>query len=311
MKSLTALHPPISPSSSRRRYLLACTTALMLWGNTAMAADALAVTASFSILGDIVRVVGGDRVKVTTLVGPDQDAHVFEPKPADVRTLIASKLVIINGLGFEPWALKLVQSSGYKGEVVVASKGVKARTMREDGHLETDPHAWQNPHNVVTYARNIALALSKADPSGASMYNANAEAYAKELQALDAWVQSQIETIARSKRKVITSHDAFGYFAAQYGVVFLAPQGISTETEPSAKQVAQLIGQIKREKIRALFVENMRNPQLIAQISKDTGAPLGGRLYGDALSAPDQPGATYLRLIRHNTEQLTKQLALN
>ena len=305
------------PTSLPRRFLLASATALALLGSHAHAADKLPVTASFSILGDLVRVVGGDRVVVTTLVGANEDAHVFEAKPSDAKTLLASKLVVLNGLGFEPWAGKLLKSSGYKGESVTAAKGVKTRHMEEEkghaghAHEETDPHAWQNPNNVVLYVRNIAAGLAKVDAAGAATYQANAEAYVKELQALDAWAKAQIATIAASKRKVITSHDAFGYFAAQYGVKFLAPQGVNTETEPSAKQVAQLIKQIQREKIRAVFVENMSNPKLIAQLSKDAGATLGASLYADALSTADQPGATYLQMMRHNVTQLVGGMRLN
>lgn len=300
-----------------RRLLLAGAASMALWGTQAHAADKLPVTASFSILGDLVRVVGGDRVAVTTLVGANEDAHVFEAKPSDAKTLLASKLVVLNGLGFEPWAGKLLKSSGYKGESVTAAKGVKTRHMEEEkghaghAHEETDPHAWQNPNNVVLYVRNIAAGLGKVDAAGAATYQANAEAYVKELQALDAWAKAQIATIPADKRKVITSHDAFGYFAAQYGVKFLAPQGVNTETEPSAKQVAQLIQQIKREKIRAVFVENMSNPKLIAQLSKDAGATLGASLYADALSTADQPGATYLQMMRHNVTQLVAGMALN
>ncbi|BDT71519.1 manganese-binding lipoprotein MntA [Comamonadaceae bacterium OS-4] len=303
-----------------RRFLLASVTAFALLGSQAHAAEKLPVTASFSILGDLVRVVGGDRVAVTTLVGANEDAHVFEAKPSDAKTLLASKLVVLNGLGFEPWAGKLLKSSGYQGETVTAAKGVKARAMQEDkghgahaghAHEETDPHAWQNPNNVALYVRNIAAALGKVDAAGAATYQANAEAYVKELQALDAWAQAQIATIPANKRKVITSHDAFGYFAAQYGVKFLAPQGVNTETEPSAKQVALLIQQIQREKIRAVFVENMSNPQLIAQLSKDAGATLGASLYADALSTADQPGATYLQMMRHNVTQLVAGMKRN
>jgi zinc/manganese transport system substrate-binding protein len=307
---MQSLHT-FSLASLPRRLLLASVTALTLMGSQAQAADKLPVTASFSILGDLVRVVGGDRVAVTTLVGPDQDAHAFEPKPGDVKTILASKLVVSNGLGFEPWANKLVQSAGYQGPVLIASKGVKTRTMQEDGHTETDPHAWQNPDNVVLYTRNIAAALSKADAAGTSTYQANAEAYVKELQMLDAWAKEQFAAIPPAKRKAITSHDAFGYFAAHYGVTFLAPQGVSTEAEPSAKQVAKLIQQIKREKIRAVFVENMGNPKLIDQLSKDAGAVLGASLYSDALSTADKPGATYLQMMRHNVRELVAGMAKN
>ena len=305
-------HSPTSPTSLSRRLLLAGTTALALLGGHAHAADKLPVTASFSILGDLVRVVGGDRVTVTTLVGPDEDAHVFEARPSDAKTLLASKLWVINGLGFEPWAHKLGKSAGYKGETVVASSGVKGRTMTaEKGQIEGDPHAWQNPENVVLYVRNIAAGLTKADPSGASVYQTNASAYVKDLQSLDAWTKEQFSTIPADKRKVITSHDAFGYFAAHYQIKFLAPQGVNTESEPSAKQVDQLIRQIQREKIKAVFVENMSNPKLIAQLSKDAGVTLGAALYADALSAADQPGATYLKMVRHNVTQLVAGMKLN
>ena len=307
MNTLNSMHLTNLP----RRFLLASATALALLGSTAYAAEKLPVTASFSILGDIVRVVGGDRVTVTTLVGPDEDAHVFEPKPTDVKTILASKLVVSNGLGFEPWAGKLIKSAGYKGESLVATKGAKTRQLKEDGHDATDPHAWQNPNNVVLYARNIAAALSKVDAAGASTYQANAEAYVKELQTLDAWAKEQFAAIPAPKRKVITSHDAFGYFAAQYGITFLAPRGVNADTEPSAKQVAQLIKQIQREKIRAVFVENMSDPKLIAQLSKDAGARVGATLFVDALSGPDKPGATYLQMMRHNVTELVAGMKLN
>jgi zinc/manganese transport system substrate-binding protein len=279
--------------------------ALLAAATAGMAADNIPVVASFSILGDLVRVVGGDRVTVSTLVGPDEDAHVFEPKPADAKNLLQSKLLVSNGLGFEPWAQKLVKSAGYKGQAVVASQGVKARTMPgEKGRKETDPHAWQDPANVVVYVRNIAAALARLDPAGAPTYKDNSEAYVKELQALDTWAQEQLSAIPAAKRKVITSHDAFGYFGAHYQVSFLAPQGISTEAEPSAKEVAQLIRQIQREKIRAVFFENMSNPKLLAQLSKDAGVTPGPALYVDALSKAGGPADSYLKLMRHNVTQL-------
>ncbi len=305
----------LTPSPLRRRLLWAGAAAFALLGGNAFGAKPLPVTVSFSILGDLVRVVGGTRVSVTTLVGANEDAHVFEARPSDAKTVLASKLVVINGLGFEPWAQRLIQSSGYKGHTVVASAGVKARHMEVDighaGHEETDPHAWQNPENVELYVRNIAVVLAKIDPAGTGVYQANAQAYIAELKRLDQWAQAQIAAIPADKRKVITSHDAFGYFAAHYGVQFLAPQGMSTETEPSAKEVAQLITQIKRDKIRAVFLENMSNPKLIAQLSQDAGARLGATLYADALSGPTQPGATYLQMMRYNVTQLVDGMRLN
>jgi zinc/manganese transport system substrate-binding protein len=298
---------------------LAC-AALTLAGLTPLlghAAKPVPVLASFSILGDLVQVVGGTHVKVTTLVGPDADAHEFEPKPADAKALLQSKLLVVNGLHFEPWAEKLAKSAGYKGETVITSQGIQPRAMpAESGHEAhdahaSDPHAWQDPGNVVRYVRNIAAGLSKVDPGNTASYQANAENYVKELTTLDAWAKAEFAAIPAAKRKVITSHDAFGYFAAHYQIKFLAPQGINTDTEPTAKGVAQLIKQIQREKIKAVFVENMSNPKLLNQLSKDAGVSVGASLYSDALSAPDKPGATYLTLMRHNVTQLAAGMKLN
>lgn len=304
------------------QFLLAGIGSISLPGSSSFAADKLPpvpVVASFSILGDLVRVVGGDRVSITTLVGPDEDAHAFEPRPADARAIAQSKLLVINGLGFEPWAQKLAQSAGYKGLTVVASQGVKTYALPDEKghddkghrHEETDPHAWQNPNNVALYVGNTAAGLAKADPAGAATYQANAAAYAKELQALDAWAKEQFAAIPLPKRKVITSHDAFGYLAAHYQITFLAPQGIASDSQPSARQVAQLIRQIQREKIRAVFLENMSDPKLLAQLSKDAGVSVGAALYSDALSSPGKPGATYLQMMRHNITQLTAGMKLN
>ena len=293
-----------------------CLAALALCAASAasLAADKLPVMASFSILADLVRVVGGERVVVTTLVGPDEDAHVFEPKPLDVKNMLQTRLLVVNGLGFEPWAQKLVKAAGYKGQTVVASQGITARTLHADKghtHAETDPHAWQDPTNVVIYVRNIAAALSRLDPAGVSSYQNNSDAYVKELQTLDAWAKGQFAALPADKRKVITSHDAFGYLAALYQLRFMAPQGVSTETEPSAKEVAQLIKQIQREKIRAVFVENMGNPKLLAQLAKDAGVTMGSSLYADALSGPDKPGNTYLKMMRYNVTQLVAGMEKN
>jgi zinc/manganese transport system substrate-binding protein len=286
--------------------------ALCAGTTVSLAADKLPVMASFSILGDLVRVVGGDRVAVTTLVGADQDAHAFEPKAADAKNLLQTKLLVTNGLGFEPWAQKLVKSAGYKGQSVVASQGIKARAMSDEkGKAETDPHAWQDPTNVVLYVRNIAAALGKLDPLGASTYQANSNAYVKELEALDTESKAAFAAITPDKRKVITSHDAFGYFGARYSIRFLAPQGMSTEAEPSAREVARLIRQIQKEKIKAVFVENMSNPKLLAQLSKDAGVTAGPALYVDALSKAGGPADSYLQLIRHNVTQLARGMKQN
>ncbi len=277
-------------------------------------AETLPVVASFSILGDLVQVVGGDRVKVTTLVGPDQDAHAFEPKPVDARAIVAARLFVINGLNFEPWAQKLAQSASYPGPTLVASQGIRPRTLPgEPGHAQkqTDPHAWQDPTNVIMYVRNITKSLSSVDPEGASSYQKNSDLYIRQLTELDQLAQQQVAAIPASKRQVITSHDAFGYLGARYQIRFLAPQGLNADTEPSAKAVAQLIRQIKREQIRAVFVENMRNPKLLAQIAQDSGVTLGPKLYVDALSGPAGPGPSYLKMMHQNITALVAGMRLN
>jgi zinc/manganese transport system substrate-binding protein len=271
------------------------------------------VVASFSILGDLVKVAGGDRVKVTTLAGPDADAHEFTPSPAHAKAVLGARLFVVNGLNFEPWAQKLAQSAAYKGETVVASQGVTPRPMSPAGRPQTeaDPHAWQNPLNVVLYVNNIAAGLAKVDPAGAAVYQANAAAYARQLQNLDAQATAQFGAIPPDKRKIITSHDAFGYLGARYGITLLAPEGISTDTQPSARHVAELIRQIKREKIKAVFVENMSNPKLMNQLSKDAGVTVGATLYSDALSGPGGPASTYLKMMTYNQAQLVAGMNLN
>lgn len=297
----------------RLSHWLLALAAFVLLNSSALAAGKVQVTTSFSILQDLVQVVGADRVEVHALVGPDEDAHVFEPKPTHAKRILQSQLVVTNGLGFEPWMAKLVKSSGYKGLVVQASEGVTARTMPAEtgGGVETDPHAWQDPTNVILYVRNIAAGLSKLDPDGAAGYRAHAETYVAEIQKLDAWAQEQIATIPAPKRKVITSHDAFGYFGAHYGVTVLAPQGISTEAEPGAKGVAKLIRQIKQEQIKAVFLENMSNSKLITQIAKDTGVILGRPLFADALSKSNAEGSSYLQLMRYNVKALVEGMQMN
>jgi zinc/manganese transport system substrate-binding protein len=287
---------------------------LLLSSAVASAADKLPVTTSFSILGDLVSVVGGDRVAVSTLVGPDEDAHVFEPSPTDVKKVARSRLVVANGLGFDHWLGRLSGAAGYKGETLVASKGIKARQMPDEdkpGKMQPDPHAWQDPTNVITYVRNIVSVLSRVDPEGTRYYQKNGEQYVLSVTALDAWAKQQFMQIPAAKRKVITSHDGFGYFGARYGIDFLAPQGISTESEASAKDVAKLIRQIRRDRIKAVYVENMSNPKLLQQLSHEAGVIVGGKLYADALSGPHGAAPTYLRMMRYNVEQLMLGLQQN
>jgi zinc/manganese transport system substrate-binding protein len=264
----------------------------------------LNVVASFSILADLVKNVGGDRVNVTTLVGPNGDVHVYTPAPSDAKKNADAKIVFVNGLGLEGWLPRLVQSAGSKATIVTVSKGV---TPLQHG-ADADPHAWQSIANVKIYVANIRDALMAADGADAAVFRANAEHYLAELDALDAEVRAAIAKIPPERRKVITTHNAFGYFAAAYGVQFLAPVGVSTETEPSARDIAALIGQIKANKIPAVFLENLSDDRLIARIAAETGAKAGGTLYSDSLTDEKGPAPTYIDLIRHNIKALTSAL---
>jgi zinc/manganese transport system substrate-binding protein len=279
----------------------------------ANAADKVKAVASFSILGDMVRQVGGDRVEGITLVGPDGDAHVYEPTPADAKNLAAAQILFTNGLGFEGWMNRLETSSGFKGKVVVASTGVKPRTMIEEegGKSETitDPHAWQSLANGKLYVANIRDALIAVDPDGKSAYEANANAYLDAIAKEETDVKAALATLPKDRRKIITSHDAFGYFGAAYGLEIIAPEGVSTESEASAKDVAKIIRQIRQEKIPAVFMENITDHRLLDQIASETGAKIGGELYTDALSPPDGPAPTYLDMFRHNIGTLTAALS--
>lgn len=290
------------------------------------------VVASFSILGDIVANVGKERITVTTLVGPDQDAHVFQVTPDHMKIVSRADLVVMNGLGFEGWQERVLKTSSYSGDVVVASQGIAAKEREEEegdehahhhekepsheaghghDHGKLDPHAWQDPRNVIIYTRNIAAALSKLDPAGTDTYQRNAAAYIAQLTELDHWAEEQFKQIPKNKRSVITSHDAFEYFGARYQIRFLAPQGLSTDSEPSARDVANLIRQIKADKIKAVFVENMSSPRLIEQINQEAGTSLGGKLYADALSKPDGPAGSYIAMMKFNVNQLLGKMKLN
>ena len=269
------------------------------------AQERLKIVASFSILGDFVRNVGGDRISVTTLVGPDSDAHVYSPTPADAKKIADARLIVINGLGFEGWLPRLVKSAGSKATVVTATSGIAPLKLGSDA----DPHAWQSVANARIYVGNIRDALVAADPASAQGFRDNAEAYLAKLDALDREVRAAIAKIPESRRKLITNHDAFGYFATAYGLEFIAPVGVSTESEPSARDIAGIITQIKAAKIPAVFLENVSDPRLIRRISAETGAKVGGTLYSDSLTAEKGDAPTYIDMVRHNIKALTSALA--
>lgn len=268
-------------------------------------AKPLEAVASFTVIADMVHSVGGDRVHVTSLIGPNGDPHVYEPTPADALALKKADVTFVSGLDLEGWLDRLIKASGYRGEPVVLSAGIKTRSMEEDGKRITDPHAWNSAANGVIYVRNIITALKKADPEGASVYQANGDRYIAELQTLDSYARAQIQAIPAAQRKVLTSHDAFGYFGDDYGVTFLSPLGFSTEAESSAADVSKLIRQIKAEHVSAYFFENSGDPRLVKQIAAASGAQPGGELYVEALSPADGPAATYARMFRYNVDKLT------
>jgi zinc/manganese transport system substrate-binding protein len=278
----------------------------------AAAQEKLKVVATFSILADFVRNVGGDRVAVNALVGPNGDAHVYQPAPGDAKALADARLVFANGLGFEGWINRLVKASGTKAPTIVATKGVKPRKAEDDrghAHGDADPHAWQSVANARIYVANIRDALSLADPAGKDSYAANAAAYLGRLDALETEVKAAIEKIPSDRRRIITTHDAFGYFAAAYGITFIAPQGVSTEAEVSAKDVARIITQIRKQKIPAVFLENVTDERLLKRIGAESGARVGGTLYSDALTDANGQAASYLDMMRHNVKQLAAALA--
>ncbi|MFG1190466.1 metal ABC transporter solute-binding protein, Zn/Mn family [Xanthobacter flavus] len=295
-------------------------------------AQKMPVVASFSILGDFVKQVGGDRVAVTTIVGPNGDAHVYQPTPADAKAVAAAKVVFVNGLGFEGWMDRLIKASGTKAPIVVATKGITPRTgfvdhdddekpkgkgkdkhdhAKEGGHDHggIDPHAWQSIANAKIYVANVRDGLIAADPDGRDAYTANAAAYTAKLDALEAEVKSAMAKIPADQRRIITSHDAFGYFGEAYGLTLIAPEGVSTESEASAKDVGRIIRQIKAQKIPAVFVENVTDPRLIQRIAKESGAKVGGELYSDALSDDKGPASTYIDMMHSNVRELSTALS--
>ncbi len=291
---------------------LAALCLVLAWCTQAAAAPVRAVV-SFSILEDIVRRIGGSEVAITSLIGPDFDPHVFEPNPNQARLLSKAQLFLVNGLGFEGWLIRLTRSAQFGGVVVTATDGVIPITTTEPGQVSTvpDPHAWQDPRNGIVYADNIARALAAVDPGHAKAYRQRFQTYKAELEALDHRVRGALAEIPADKRRVITSHDAFAYYGKAYGITFLAAEGLSTDSEPSAKTLARLIRQIRREGIKALFLENISDPRLVEQLARDTGTIPGPPLYSDALSPPNGPAPTYIRMIEYNTAALKQGMLKN
>lgn len=290
------------------------------------AAPPLPVVVSFSILGDMVKNIGGDLVAVKTLVGTDGDAHGFQPASSDGKAVAAAGLVFVNGLGFDDWMRRLVDATDYKGRVAVASQGVQSRDAfahdpgahEPDAHDDTrhggriaDPHAWQDLSNGVIYAENIAAALIEALPARTQEITLRKQQYQAAIRATDDAVRHEIDQVPAAQRTIITSHDAFGYFGAAYGVRFLAPYGTGADSDPSAASIAGLIDQIKAEGVREIFVENMTSPRAVKQLAEDAGAVIGGTLYSDALSGPGGGAPDYLAMFKNNVARMKAAMLKN
>lgn len=294
------------PSLSKIATLVGATVISCISG-ACFAEDRLKIVASFSILGDMVQQVVGEHADVTTIVGPDADAHVYQPSVADARAVADADVIFVNGLGFETWSETLIAESGTDASVHVATQGVKI--VKVDG--ETDPHAWNSLSNGVVYVNNIAAVLSNKIPEKADIIETNRATYANTLMALDTSTKTKLSQLPAEKRTVVTAHDAFGYLADAYDMRFLAPVGIDTDAEPSAQELAVLIDQLKADGAAALFVENITSPALVQQIADETGLTIGGRLFSDALSERGGPATSYLAMFEHNLNTLLTALGSN
>ena len=286
---------------------LVAIVAFTLYASASLAKDRIKIVASFSILGNMVEQVVGGHADVTTIVGPDADAHVYQPSAADARAVADADIIFVNGLGFETWSDTLIVESGTDASVHIATAGVKIVTV--DG--STDPHAWNSLSNGVVYVNNIASTLSEKMPTKADMIEANRAAYVDQLLALDIATKATLANLPANKRTVVTAHDAFGYLADAYGMIFLAPVGIDTDAEPSAQELAVLIDQLKADGAAALFVENITSPALVQQLADETGLTIGGRLFSDALSERGGPATSYLAMFEYNLETLLTALEGN
>jgi zinc/manganese transport system substrate-binding protein len=281
--------------------------AATMFVSPASASDKIKVVATFSILGDLVRNIGGSHVEVTTLVGPNGDPHVFEPSPADASRITDAKIIVVNGLGLEGWLNRLITVSERQAVLVVATQGIKPR-MRGVEREQNDPHAWQSVPNVEVYAANIRDGLIAADPADKADYEANFAAYDARLIELDRDIRQTVADIPQDRRTVLTVHSGFGYFSDAYGIAFVGLQGVSTEAEPSARDVAAIVRQIKENRIAAVFVENIVNPALLKRVAEETGARIGGTLYSDALTDAGGDAPSYIDLMRHNLRTLNAAL---
>jgi zinc/manganese transport system substrate-binding protein len=298
-----------------RRPFIAALVALAT--SPAHAADRPKVVATFSVLGDMIGRIAGDRVQLTTIVGGDGDCELYQPTAADARAVAEARLFIMNDLNprFEPWADALLQRAGFHGRKLVATQGVNViiddRPRGAVKGPQVDQHAWHDPANALVYVANIAEGLAQLDTTNAAHYRAQADSYSDEIRALDAWAKSELAAVPSAKRRVITSHDGFEYLARAYDIEMTPARGTVNDTDPSADDIARLIQQIRTTKVKAIFIENMNDPRLIERVAREAGATIGGTLYSDALSKPGGEADTYLKMVRHNVSTLKSAMLKN
>jgi zinc/manganese transport system substrate-binding protein len=295
--------------------MLRCISALaiLLAVGPARAADRITVVATFSVMGDMLANVGGDRLNVKTLVGPGSDCELYQPTAADVATVATARAVFLNDLNeeFEPWLEPLLMQALFKGAKVVVSRGVRTLTAEEEHPVSgrqlpaaIDQHAWLDPRNGIIYVRNIAAALARLDPAGAADYRANAAAYTKKIQAIDDWARREIAAVLAAKRRALASHDSLQYIANAYGITLLAVNGWTNKSEPSAAELAKLARQIRAEHVKALFLDSITDPRSMQRIAAEAGAAIGGTLYGDSLSPEPGEADSYIKMLRHDISTL-------
>ena len=286
-----------------------------LWSGALYAAP-MPVVASFSILGDVAQQIGGERVAVQSLVGANQDAHAYNLTSSDIKKIREARLVLLNGLGLEKAELQraVKQSKVASAEATAGIKPLAADEHHHEhnhghdhDHGEFDPHVWNDPVLMQRYAANVAIALIKADPAGSRYYQQRFKDYQHVLNQLNNYANQQFGAVAPAKRKVLTGHDSFAYLGKRYQVKFISPQGVSSEAEPSARQITAIIRQIKAENVKAVFTENIKDGRMIARIAKETGVKVSGGLYADALSS-GAPAGTYADMFRYNVRVMSEAM---
>jgi zinc/manganese transport system substrate-binding protein len=299
--------------------LLVAGTVLMLPG-VAAAADKIKVVATFSVIADMVTNVAGDLVDLVTIVGPDGDCEEYEPTAADVPKMANARILFMNGLNddFEPWLPNLMTQAKFAGTKAIVSRGVKGLSA-EDEHPQggkpkavvLDQHAWMNPRNGIIYVKNIADTLARIDPTNADTYRTQAASYTQQLREVDSWAHAEMAAVPTAKRRVLSSHDSLQYLATTFGITMISVNGWTNKSEPSAADLARLTDQIRREHVKALFLDSITDPRAMERISKETGAEIGGTIYGDALSKPDGEAGSYIEMIRHDISTLKAGMLLN